>query len=142
MSNYPESSDPYAAGAPGQPGAAYPGAGSPQGAPAQPVGQTTGQFPDAGQQWSGGQGSQYRDHGRRSFGVKSALKTTEFWVLVVLSIALLIAAAVTDSDDGQGFGAHDAWWFVTILGAAYILSRGLTKFGGRDETDGDSSRSR
>ena len=41
-------------------------------------------------------------------------------VLAVLSLAVLIAAQIDD-----GFGAHRAWLYVTILGAAYILSRGL-----------------
>lgn len=67
-------------------------------------------------------------------GVKSAFKTTEFWTFVVISVALLIAAAVTDrGDDAQGFGAEEAWRYVTALAVAYILSRGLTKFGSRNE---------
>ena len=41
-------------------------------------------------------------------------------VLAVLSVAILIAAQIDD-----GFGAHRAWLYVTILGAAYIISRGL-----------------
>lgn len=41
-------------------------------------------------------------------------------VLALLSLAILIAAQIDD-----GFGAHRAWLYVTILGAAYILSRGL-----------------
>ena len=41
-------------------------------------------------------------------------------VLVVISLAVLLAAQIDD-----GFGAHRAWLYVTILGAAYILSRGL-----------------
>jgi hypothetical protein len=151
MSNYPPDADPYPAGTPGQPAPGYPGSGAPTGPPpgappGYPVGQPTSQFPDAGHdQWSGGHGSPYPDHhtSRRNLNVKSALKTTEFWVLVVVSIALLVAAAVTDQgDDGQGFGAQDAWRFITILGAAYMISRGLTKFGGREERDDDSSRTR
>ena len=43
-------------------------------------------------------------------------------VMAVLSIAILIAAQIDD-----GFGAHRAWLYVTILGAAYILSRGLAR---------------
>jgi hypothetical protein len=41
-------------------------------------------------------------------------------VMAVLSIAILIAAQVDD-----GFDAHSSWLYVTILGAAYIISRGL-----------------
>ena len=46
-------------------------------------------------------------------------------VLAVLSLMILIAAQIDD-----GFGAERAWFFVTILGAAYIVSRGLAA--GRD----------
>jgi len=45
-------------------------------------------------------------------------------VLAVLSIAILLAAQIDD-----GFGAHRAWLYVTILGGAYILSRGLAHHG-------------
>jgi hypothetical protein len=70
--------------------------------------------------------------------IRSTFKTTEFWILVVVSIALLIAAAVTDhGDDNQGFGAAQAWKYVTALSAAYIVSRGLTKFGGHERDDHD-----
>ena len=39
------------------------------------------------------------------------------------TLAVLIAAAVADD-----FGAGAAWTLVTVLGAAYILSRGLAKY--------------
>ncbi len=140
MTNYQDTGDQSGSGLPPQQ-AGYPASqgGPPQGGPAY---QETSQFPPSGQQqWTGGQGSHGNPvHHRPSFNVKSALKTTEFWVLVVVSVALLIAAAVTDQgDDGQGFGSQDAWMFITILGAAYMISRGLTKFGGRDEKDHHSS---
>jgi hypothetical protein len=63
---------------------------------------------------------------------KSALKTTEFYAWIVVSLAILIAAAVTDNgDDGQGFGADHAWQYVAIVTAAYIISRGIAKAGTR-----------
>jgi hypothetical protein len=72
---------------------------------------------------------------RRS--VRSSFKTTEFWAYIIAVIALLIAAAVTDQgSDNQGFGAHDAWKYVTWLTIGYMVSRGLTKFGGH-ERDSD-----
>ena len=140
MTNYQDTGDQSGLGVPPQQQAGYPTSqgGPPQGGPAY---QETSQFPPTGQQqWTGGQGASGNLlHHRPSFSVKSALKTTEFWVLVVVSVALLIAAAVTDQgDDGQGFGSQDAWRFITILGAAYMISRGLTKFGGRDERDHNS----
>jgi hypothetical protein len=45
-----------------------------------------------------------------------------------LVVAILIAAAVSDSLDDVR-----AWTLVTIVGAAYILSRGFAK-GGSDHT--------
>jgi hypothetical protein len=50
--------------------------------------------------------------------------TTEFWVMVVLAIAILIAAAISDS-----FNDVRAWTLVAGVGAAYILSRGIAKAG-------------
>lgn len=73
---------------------------------------------------------------------KSALKTTEFYVWLVVSVAILIAAAVVDGDDdGQRFGADHAWLYVAIVTAAYIISRGVAKAGVRKpDHDADSTR--
>lgn len=141
MTNYPDSGDQQAPGVPPQQSAGYPSSQAvpPSGPPAY---QDTSQLPATGQQHGPGPGTTHpgQHYQRPSFTLPSALKTTEFWVLVVVSIALLIAAAVTDQgDDGQGFGSQDAWRYITILGAAYLISRGLTKFGGRDEHDFRSS---
>ncbi|ONI65265.1 hypothetical protein ALI44B_00805 [Leifsonia sp. ALI-44-B] len=63
---------------------------------------------------------------------KAAFKTTEFYIWLIISAGILIAAAVTDNgDDGQGFGADHAWQYVAIVTAAYILSRGIAKAGTR-----------
>lgn len=157
MSNYPDENGgpyetpstgatPYQQG--GQPGG-YTG-GAPQGDAGRQY--ETQQFSQPGppqQQWQGqGQpGYQgYPSHGsfgsggssRPSMNVRRTFKATEFWVMVVVGIALLIAAAVTDSGpDNQGFSAEDAWRYVTALAVAYILSRGLTKFGGHERDDHD-----
>jgi hypothetical protein len=53
-----------------------------------------------------------------------ALLTTEFWAMLILAGVLLLAAATSDS-----FDDNRAWTLVTIVGAAYILSRGLAKSG-------------
>jgi hypothetical protein len=50
--------------------------------------------------------------------------TTEFAAMVVLIVAILIAAAVSDSLDDIR-----AWTLVTVVGSAYILSRGIAKAG-------------
>ncbi|MCK6079036.1 hypothetical protein KZX37_00215 [Microbacterium sp. EYE_5] len=70
---------------------------------------------------------------------KSAFKATEFYAWLVVSIAILIAAAVTDNgEDGQGFGADHAWQYVAIVTAAYIVSRGIAKAGTRGHEDKDA----
>jgi hypothetical protein len=67
---------------------------------------------------------------------KAAFKTTELIFYVVVSIAVLVAAAVTDDGaDGQGFGAEKAWLFITLLTIGYMVSRGLAKSGSRDRYD-------
>ena len=55
---------------------------------------------------------------------KLSLKTTEFWAMGGVIAAILIAAAVSDSLDDVR-----AWTLVTVVAAAYILSRGLAKAG-------------
>jgi hypothetical protein len=61
---------------------------------------------------------------------KSAVKTTEFYAWIVVSLAILIASAVVDKgDDGQGFGAAQAWSYVALVTAAYVISRGIAKAG-------------
>jgi hypothetical protein len=55
---------------------------------------------------------------------KWAPLTTEFWAMTILIIAVLIAAAVSDT-----LGDRRAWTLATIIGAAYIVSRGLAKAG-------------
>ncbi len=67
---------------------------------------------------------------------KAAFKTTELIFYVLVSVAVLVAAAVTDNgDDGQGFGAEQAWLYVTVLTVGYMISRGLAKSGSRERYD-------
>jgi hypothetical protein len=75
---------------------------------------------------------------------KQAFKTTEFWVMVILLVALWIAGAVTGGDGGgtaagtQTAGGGDdlnagrVWLYSVILVGAYFISRGLAKSGSRD----------
>jgi hypothetical protein len=72
---------------------------------------------------------------------KSALKTTELWVYVAATIAVLVAAMVVDETDAGGFGAKQAWLYVTILTVGYLLSRGLAKSGSREPYSSDDSPS-
>jgi hypothetical protein len=68
---------------------------------------------------------------------KQAFKTTEFWAMVLLILGVLIASRVVGDDNGNAngrdaFPAVRAWLYVSILGAAYMVSRGLAKAGSRD----------
>jgi len=63
--------------------------------------------------------------------------TTEFWVLVLAVLAVLIAGAISGDEYGDNaFGANRVWLYVTILTAAYLLSRGLAKSGNERERTG------
>jgi hypothetical protein len=55
---------------------------------------------------------------------KWSLLTTEFWAMVLVIVAILIASAVSDT-----FGDRRAWLYVAIVATGYIVSRGLAKAG-------------
>jgi hypothetical protein len=71
---------------------------------------------------------------RLSTETKQAFKTTEFWAMVGLVVAILVSAAVINGGDNgtDEFIARHAWLYVSILGAGYFISRGLAKSGSRD----------
>jgi len=69
---------------------------------------------------------------RRSTETKAAYKTTELIAYVVAVAGVLIAALVIDESNAGGFGARQAWLYVTILTVGYMVSRGLAKSGSRD----------
>jgi hypothetical protein len=70
----------------------------------------------------------------RRFETKWAPLTTEFWAMVGIIVATLIAAAVADN-----FDAPRAWLIVGIVATGYIVSRGLAK-AGNSHHGGDGSR--
>src|SRR3954471_5112267 len=72
---------------------------------------------------------------RLSTETKAAFKTTEFFAFLAAAVAVLIAAAVIDETDAGGFGARQAWLYVTILTVGYMISRGLAKSGTSDPYD-------
>jgi hypothetical protein len=74
---------------------------------------------------------------RLSTETKAAFKTTEFFAFIAVLIGVLIAAAVIDETDAGGFGARQAWLYVTVLTVGYMVSRGLAKSGSRDPYDAD-----
>jgi hypothetical protein len=75
--------------------------------------------------------------GERMTGVQDETKwaplTTEFWAMVALIVAVLIASAVSHT-----LNDVRAWTLVTVIGTGYIISRGIAKAG----TDHSSPRGR
>jgi len=73
-------------------------------------------------------GRRAEDLGDRTTGVNDETKwaplTTEFWAMVALIGVVLVASAISDSLDDIR-----AWTLVTVIGAAYIVSRGIAKAG-------------
>jgi hypothetical protein len=63
---------------------------------------------------------------------KNALKTTEFFAMVAVNAAILIAAWVSDSLDDVR-----AWTLVAAVSIGYIISRGLAKSGSKYVGDED-----
>lgn len=55
---------------------------------------------------------------------KLSLKTTEFWAMIGVVLAILIASAVSDS-----LNDVRAWTLVAAVAIGYMLSRGLAKSG-------------
>lgn len=65
---------------------------------------------------------------------KASFKTTELIVYVLSVAGVLIASLVVDmNEDGQGFGAYQGWFLVTLLTIGYLVSRGLAKSGSRND---------
>jgi hypothetical protein len=64
--------------------------------------------------------------GYTSGETKLSLKTTEFWAMAGLIVAILIASAVSDS-----LNDVRAWTLVAAVGIGYMISRGLAKSGSK-----------
>jgi hypothetical protein len=77
-----------------------------------------------------GQGPDYavEEAGERISGLHDETKwsvlTTEFWAMVAVIAAILIATASSDALD-----APRGWLLVTIVATGYIVSRGIAKAG-------------
>src|ERR1043165_4882464 len=77
--------------------------------------------------------------GRTVDETKLSLKTTEFWAMAGIIVAILIASAVSDSLDDVR-----AWTLVAAVGIGYMISRGLaksgTKYAGGEDALGQNNR--
>jgi hypothetical protein len=66
---------------------------------------------------------------------KAAPKTTEFIAMVVVIAGILLSALLIKGGDTGGtdeFIARQAWLYVAIVAAGYMISRGLAKSGSRE----------
>lgn len=65
--------------------------------------------------------------------MRSAIKTTEFWMTIALVFLVLLAAYV----GGDSLERVDGWRFATWAVMAYVISRGLAKLGNRADATHD-----
>jgi len=76
------------------------------------------------------------DQGHRlATETKAAFKTTEFWAMAAVIVAILASAAAIKGGDSGGtdeFIARQAWLYVAIVAGAYFISRGLAKSGSHE----------
>jgi hypothetical protein len=78
---------------------------------------------------------------RLSTETKHSSKTSELYAFVAIVVGILIAAALIKGGDSGGtdeFVARQAWLYVSIVTAAYMISRGLAKSGSRDPYTADT----
>jgi hypothetical protein len=77
---------------------------------------------------------------------KNAFKTTEFWAMVGVIVAILVSAAVINGGDTapgtDEFIARQAWLYVAIVAVGYMISRGLAKSGSREPYDEQRDKDR
>ena len=70
-----------------------------------------------------------------STGHQSAYITVELILYLLASLGIFITAAVIDErGSAQRFGASEAWFYVTLLTVGFLISRGLAKIGGRNDS--------
>lgn len=65
---------------------------------------------------------------------QSAFITVELIVYLIACLGIFITAAIVDEDGGAGFTASQAWFYVTLLTVGYLVSRGLARFNGRNNS--------
>ena len=65
---------------------------------------------------------------------KLGYKTSEFLMMLIFVVGVIIAAYASSSD---ALSREDGWRFASFVAAAYIVSRGLAKLGTREPYERD-----
>jgi len=66
---------------------------------------------------------------------RASVKTSEFWLTLVVIAGILVSAAAIKGGDTGGtdeFIARHAWLYVAIVTGAYAIGRGLAKSGSHE----------
>jgi hypothetical protein len=76
-----------------------------------------------------GETAQTRDLGARNdvrtfTETKLGFKTSEFLMMLIFAVAVVVAAYLSDAD---ALSREDGWRFASFVASAYIVSRGLAK---------------
>jgi flagellar biogenesis protein FliO len=72
---------------------------------------------------------------------KHSSKTTEFYAMIGVIAAILIAAWYVGRNGGTDtLRASDAWLYISIVASAYMISRGLAKSGSHEPRTDDVDR--
>lgn len=81
---------------------------------------------------TGGQRANDSDGGlgdlKVSTGGQSAYITIEMILYVLAVVGIFVTSAIIDEDDGTGFTASQAWFYVTLLTIGLFINRGLARF--------------
>lgn len=78
------------------------------------------------------------EHGRRlATETKAGFKTTEFVAMIAVVVGILVSAAIAKATTTHHdpFTAGQAWLYVSIVAAGYMISRGLAKSGSKQPYD-------
>jgi hypothetical protein len=68
---------------------------------------------------------------------RSSWKTSELLMFLLISAGIFVAADHVGTSGANAFTAQRAWLYVTVLGSAYMISRGLAKSGSRANEEDD-----
>ncbi len=63
-----------------------------------------------------------------STGAQSAYLTIEMILYVLAVVGIFVTSAIIEEDDGTGFTASEAWFYVTLLTIGLFINRGLARF--------------